>query len=475
MFPIRSTLRVLLAGALCAALAPAQSIQWAVSLDGALTEARAKGTIVLIAIQMPGERGSDAMLATHYKDPQIAALSRETVNLLVEVGPGRVPEDDRRIRERYLKVDADALVAVPHHLWVKPGAEGEPGELLSSVAYQTTVGQLEWAWVDAIRKFRPDFAWREDDRIRAPESLLYGEAEKDGLPPPPSQQEVREAIRKLRAGGRDPRQTFEAYRVVLSSAEREAIQFGRTEMRSLSAFLKRPAMRLVADVSPPEWHELAEEYLGDNDPRVREEAARALEKLAVEKSLRELRKLLPKEDDEETKGRMLRALGTCGPTDKNVFRELEKVLKKDRSPALRIQATMAVGALEDREVVGRMLALAFADDDPKVRSAAAYVVAARRDPDLAALLEKAGEGEADTEVSGWVATAQEVLKGGDLRKFRPFVEKVAGDRKPGDGARQFSLKLDDWIERMRGGRRGEGEGEGAGEGEKKGEGGKRGR
>ena len=54
-----------------------------------------------------------------------------------------------------------------------------------------------------------------------------------------------------------------------------------------------------------------------------------------------------------------------------------------------------------------------------------------------------------------MATAGEVLEGGDLLKFRSFVEKVAGDRKPGDGGRQFNRKLDEWMERMRGGQGGE--------------------
>lgn len=444
-----------LAALLLSAAASAQSIPWAVSLDGALTEARERGTIVVIAIHMPGERGSDAMRESHYRDARIASLAKETVNLLIEVGPGSVPADERKVRERYLKVDPEALVAVPHHLWVKPGAAGETGELMSSVAYQMTVGQLEWAWADAIKKARPDFAWEADDRARAPESLLYGEAEKEGTEPPPTRTEVREAIQKLRAGWADPKSMFENYRTVLSSSDKEALQYGRTEMRNLGAFLKRPAMRLVADVSPPEWHELATEYLDDNDPRVREEAARALERLAVDRSTKALRSLEPKEDDEATRGRMIRAMAACGPDDRNVVRQLEKILRKDKAEAVRVQSAMAIQVLEDRDAVAKLLGFALEDEAANVRAAAAYVIAARRDQDLGQMLADARADESDAEVSGWMATAGEVLEGGDLRKFRPFVEKVAGDRKPGDGGRQFSLKLEDWMERMRGGRGGE--------------------
>jgi hypothetical protein len=462
---IRSGLLALTSFLACSgAVVTAQSIPWAVSLDGALTEARERGTVVVIAIHMPGERGSDAMRESHYRDGRIGSLAKETVNLLIEVGPGRVPADERKVRERYLKVEPDALVAVPHHLWVKPGAAGEPGELMSSVAYQMTVGQLEWAWADAIKKVRPDFEWEADDRARAPESLLYGEAEKDGTEPPPSRDEVREAIKKLRAGWADPKSMFDNYRTVLSSSEKEALQYGRTEMRNLGAFLKRPAMRLVADVSPPEWHELATEYLDDNDPRVREEAARALERLAVDRSTRTLRSMEPKEDDEATRGRMIRAMAACGPADRNVVRQLEKILRKDKVEAVRVQAAMAIQVLEDRDAVAKLLGFALDDEAAHVRTAAAYVIAARRDADLAQILADATADESDAEVSGWMATAKEVLDGGDLRKFRTFVEKVAMDRKPGDGGRQFNRKLDEWMERMRGGRDGAG-GEKGGEGE----------
>jgi hypothetical protein len=453
---IRSGLQVLTTLFACSsAVLPAQSIPWAVSLDGALTEARERGTVVVVAIHMPGERGSDVMRESHYRDAKITALAKETVNLLIEVGPGRVPADERKVRERYLKVEPDALVAVPHHLWIKPGAAGEPGELLSSVAYQMTPGQLEWAWADAIQKVRPDFEWKPDDRARAPESLLYGEAEKEGTEPPPTRDEVREAIQKLRMGWAEPKSMFENYRTVLSSSEKEALQYGRTEMRNLSAFLKRPAMRLVADVSPPEWHELATEYLDDNDPRVREEAARALERLAVDRSTRVLRSMEPKEEDEATRGRMIRAMAACGPADKNVVRQLEKILRKDKAEAVRVQAAMAIQVLEDRDAVTKLLGVALQDEAAHVRTAATYVIAARRDADLAQMLKDAQADEGDAEVSGWMATAGEVLEGGDLRKFRTFLEKVVQDRKPGDGGRQFSLKLEDWMERMRGGRGGQ--------------------
>lgn len=453
-----SALRAILAGSLLPLALSAQSVSWAVSLEGALTEARAKGTIVMIAIQMPGERGSDELRATHYKDARICDLSAETVNLMIEVSPGRVPEDEREVRRRYLEVEPDALVAVPHHLFVDPGEAGSPGTLLSSVAYRVTVGQLEWAWADAIRKVRPEFEWKVEDRTRAPEALLYGDAETDGVPPPPSRQEVHDAVKLLRSGSREPGKIFEAYRVVLSSAEREALQYGRSEMRSLAGFLKRPAMRLVADVSPKEWCELAEDCLKDNDPRIRAEAARALERLAVDRSVRAIRKELSKEDDEEAKGRMVRAMAACGPADRNVVRELERILKRERAEAVRRQAAMAIGCLEDRDAFLELLETALADEDPTVRTAAVYVVASRRDPELAQLLEERAKTEEDTEVSGWIATANEVLKGGDLRKFNPFVRQVCGDRKPGDGARQFSIKLDDWLERVRG-RRGRGGGE----------------
>ena len=434
-----------------AAVVGAQSIPWAPSLETALADARARGTVVLIAIVMPGERGSDEMLTSQYRDPRIIELSRETANLLIEVEDGAVPADERSVRERFLKVAPDAPLAAPHHLFVLPGKDGEDDRLLSSFAYSVTAGQLEWSWLDAIRKARPDFSWKTDERARAPESLLYGEASSEAPVPPPSRRDVHDAIAQLRSGSRDPLRSFESYRIVLRSSDRAALKYGASDLRNLASFLKRPAMRIVADESPRVWHTLAEDYLDDGDPRVREEAARALEQLREPKSLRPLRGRLAKEDDDAAAGRMLRALATCAPTDATVIRQLTQVLRSKRSAALRAQAAAALGVLEDRDAVRELASRALADEDASVRSAAAFAIAARRDPALGDLLQTARAAEQNSEAAGWLAAAEAVLAGGDLRSFQPFAESVLGERRPGDGARQFARKVEEWAERARGG------------------------
>lgn len=446
---------------LCLALAPmlpAQGITWANTLNGALDAAREKGTLVVIAIVMPGERGSDAMLEKQYLDAKVVELSKHTVNVKLVVGPsGTPPEDERIVRERWLKVAPDALVAAPNHLFVKPGEPGSDGELLSSFAYEVTAGQLEWAWSDAIKKVKPDFAWTPSERARPPESLLYGAVAADGTTPAPTPQQVKLAIKELKAGGWDFQKRAANYRIVLASEDPEALRFGQQEMRNLPGGFRRMGLMTVGAVSPKAWHGFAESFLEDRDAALREEAARTLEQLAEPKALKALRKQFGAEDEETVRGRLLRAMVASAPGDKSVVKDIEKILTKDKSAPMRVQATMAAASIEDRATAQRLLKLALGDAAAHVRTAAAYGVAVRRDAELKPALEQVKGKENDLEVSQWYATALEIVDGGDLRKFEPFVTQVVGDRTRAQAAQALRDAMD-WRNRGRG--RGE-EGDGA--------------
>ena len=448
---------------LCASPLLSQAFFDARTLNGALDSAREKGTIVMIAILMPGERGSDSMIEERYADAKIVQLARNTVNLKIVVGPeGTPPEDERLVRQRYLKVEPTAAVAAPNHLFVDPGEAGSEGTLLSSFAYEVTAGQLEWAWVDAIRKVKKDFAWELSERARAPESLLYGVAGGDATKPAPNHQQVLAAIKELKAGGFDFAKRTENYRTLLASDDPEALKFGQMEMRNLPGGFRRMGLMTVGMVSPKAWHGFAEEFLGEREADMREEAARTLESLAEPKSLGEIRKQYGKEKEPKVRGRLLRAMVATGGADKNVAKEIEKVLQKDKDDTVRVQAAVAAAAIEDRDTARRLLSMGLADASGDVRTAATYGIASRREPEMKAALDKAKTTEKNIAVSQWMSEAIAVIDGGELSKFDPFRKDVLGDRTRA----QLAQDMQDRMQRGRGRNNG-GDGQGAGAGDPK--------
>ena len=170
-----SHLHLAAAALLLVTLSPTQGGPgWQRSLDAALERAVANNQVLFVALVMPGERGSEAVIE-HYRDDRIRKIARECVSFRVDLGQGRRPSDDGRVvLERYLGAAPRDPVAVPHHVIVHPDGK----TVLSSAAYQITAGQLEWLIVDGIRQVDPAFAWDLGERARPPEGLLYGEGEK---------------------------------------------------------------------------------------------------------------------------------------------------------------------------------------------------------------------------------------------------------------------------------------------------------
>lgn len=438
-------------------------ISWSdARLATALSTAAGQNSIVMVAINMPGERASDAIRDEHYKDSHLGKLSQSSINLLIEVGPeGSANLDEPIVRERYLKVANDALVAVPHHIFIDPREEG--GKVISSVPWLLTEGQLEWAWVDAIRQLQPDFEWELSDKARAPEELERDGANGAGAPDltPPTDEEVEHALAELKKGGMGRRgggwgQMIQHYNVIIRSDSKAALKFAETSMRSFvgrNRFSER-ILRVIGDFSPPAWHAVVSPFLEDREAGNREEAARALEQLGEGKATSKLTKAYRTEKEDPVRGRLLRAMAKVGPADKGVIKTLERVISKDRVEAVRVQATAAASCIEDPDAAEKLLRKALSDESGAVRAAAAYAIASRRDESLLPMLEEAASAEKDTEAKGWLDTGVEIVKSkGELEPFDSFVEGVLGDRKKRE-------PLD--ANAMRGGRGGDDGGEGNG-------------
>ncbi len=439
-------------------------IHWATSLANALAEAKEQSTVVMITINMPGERGSDAMQPV-YKDARIFELSRATINLYFPVGPeGSHSADERTIRERYLGAKPEDWVTAPTHLFVKP--EGE-GELLSSVSYQVTRGQLEWMWQDAIKKVKPDFLWELAEDARAPERLLFGDADATSQEPPTPEQ-VEATLKRLKQGNAKFsrggwRKLIEDFNTILRSDETSAIKYATNSMRTYRRF-NRTTLDTIGKVSPKKWWKVAAEYADDRRDDVRAAAARTLGKLHEKKALSTLKKRWRKEKIVAVQGDILPAMATLGPEDRTVISTLKKVLDKSKESSLRLRAAVAASYLENRSKVTELLSKALGDDSDDVRSAAAYAIASRRDKELLKTLEDAASKERAPETKKWMTLGVEVVKGGDLRGFSDFVKKHL----------ETETEEQDWRKLFGGGAgRGDGKGDGKGDGEGDDRGGKK--
>ena len=197
-----SLLAGLVVGVLGSPLVGQSGVRWTPSFDDAMAQAKTDNKVVLLAFNMAGERANDEMVADHYKDPTLARLSLQTVNVFCSIStearvagvtPNQQQSAEQKARLQVLKIGPGEDVIAPQHVFLGPD-----GVVLSAVAYRVTKGELEWAWVDAIRKVDPKFEWQLSAGARAPARLGFGAVERGQNRQPPSKAEVTEALREVR-------------------------------------------------------------------------------------------------------------------------------------------------------------------------------------------------------------------------------------------------------------------------------------
>jgi hypothetical protein len=400
----------------------AQELAWHSSLASALEFAKEKNRVMLIAVVMPGERGSDGLIA-HYRDSAVRKISSNCVCLRIDVGTARPSTDERDVLQRYLGAAPRAPIVVPHHVIVHPDGK----TILSSAAYQMTAGQLEWFIADGVRQLDSTFEWPLGERARAPEGLRYGDVKttEEEVKPPPSKEDVKAAIDGLKKGGDGWMGSIENYQVLMRSDEPSAIKYVDSQMRGGQGMVARLALTAISEISPAAWSPILVQFLTNRQSARRLEAARGLTNMAVKKTNKPIKKALKKEKDAEVKAWLLRAAVATGPKDKSTITAVEKAITSDEESVVRMHAAVAAGAIEDKDDAHRLMRKALSDEDPDVRSAAAYAIATRRDRELAASLEPAIKGETDAEAKHWMELAIDtLLKKRDLRDFENFRTKV---------------------------------------------------
>ena len=412
----------------------AQGPSWQRSLDVALQTIKDKNRPLLVAVVMPGERGSDAIIE-HYRDSGVRKVSNQCVCLRIDVGTARPSADEREVLQRYLGAAPRDPIVVPHHVMVHPDGT----TVLSSASYQMTAGQLEWFIADGIRLFDKTFEWPLGQRARAPESLRYGDVKKTetDVPPPPTKKQVKEAIAALKKGGTGWQGSIEHYTTLLRSEESSAIKYVQAQLTGTrGGFMAGIALGTIAEVSPTAWSVVLVDFLDNRTEDRRQDAARGLTKMAEKKTFKPIKKRLKAEKETKVLAWLLRAAAATAPTDKATITAIDKAIAKNKDENVRMHAAVAAGALEDKAASFRLMRKALADDHPDVRSAAAYAMATRRDPEMAAALEPAVQGERDAEARHWLELALDtLLKKRDLREFENFRAKVLKETRGRSGGR----------------------------------------
>ena len=463
-------------------------IEWRASREAALEEAKASNRVVFLAVNMDGERANDELADKTYAQKSIVGFSLLTVNLVAsafEHSSGKCSRFggitcadhmacDIWARESILQKDEEGYVIAPQHVWLAP-----TGEVLLSVPYAVTEGELEWCFGTAISMNDPNADVKLSSKARAPRRLVKGGVAKpDTVGPAGSgaltRDEVLALIEEVKRG-LNPEQRARAVQRIMTADEPEAIEFVRTELRSgggnargggggggrggrggggggggRNSEDRRPAhLRTMGTVSPSSYWEIAAEYLDDSILEVRAEAVVALEMLAAPDSVRVLQSALKKEKDDTVRKNILRALGTAGATDKKVHAALEKAVLKEKDEIIRRNATLALGSLAQSASVDALLTEILADEERthRERAAAVCAMALTRRAEWLELLrpalraaQAAEAGEIpEGEPEGFVPTddllaalqaAVQLLEGGDLSVLKDAVTAAGRDTIP---------------------------------------------
>lgn len=435
----------LVAFAASSSLLAQASIHWTPSFDDALAAAKAENKVLMLAFNMPGERANDELVADHYKDVTLARLSLHTVNVFCSVAaearvPGVTPAQqqaaEQKARLQVLQIGPGEDVIAPQHVFLD-----QNGTVLSSVAYRVTKGELEWAWVDAIRKVDPKFEWQPSPGARAPGRLGFGAVERGQNRTPPTKAQVADALKELKKSRGGMLRNLGAVELLMRSDEPDAIAFIDATLKGIPGGFVANALETIGQISPKAYHAVVTPYLGDRNEDVRYAAAAAIEHLAEPKALAATMKQWKVEKVDRVRGRLLRALASSAPTDKETIAQIDKVLAKEPSADVRAHAVLALAMVEDKAKVHEGLALALRDKSAKVRATVAFALASRREADFGDKLDLAATNEDDPETKAWIEAAAKVVRGGDASAFKNFLERVLGEtppkaglqRQPGDG------------------------------------------
>lgn len=431
-------------------LSTADQIEWERGLRQALERADSENIPVFIAVNMDGEKVSEELVENHYRHKSIVKLSKNTANLFASKyyhkgAGGKCPlapilscalhqQVEKDLRKQIPDLVSEDEMIAPNHIFLNPR-----GEVILSVPYMITPGQLEWCMYEAIRKVNPDFSWSLSSGARAPRRLIYGAVAAPGNIPessmkaePLSREELEEVKALINKSGRGMRnEAIQKYFPSLIVTEsKEAMDCVKTWLSHRWSINRGRTAKLLHEIgrtSPPSYWSVAAPYVSHEKRDIRNEAVVALEQLAAPKSLKTLTRQLAAEKDESVRGNLYRAVASVGRGSRSAEAKVLKAAEKEKKDFLRIHAVIGLVYVENREKVLDVLLKALNCDRAPLRAAAAYTIAFRREAELKEALRIALEGEQDPKCLLYLKAAVEALEGGSLEGVQGVLTDYALD------------------------------------------------
>lgn len=378
-------------------------VKWEGDYEAALARAHSETKVVFLAVNMDAEKGNDRMVKNVYTDRVIRGLSANTVNLVASAArhksSGACPHlgtitcaehraVEVQVNGKILKPDAAGHVVAPQHVWLN----GE-GQVLLSVPYEVTAGELEWCFHEASRRLNPDYSAKESKASQRPRRWIPDgvyDAEKDEGERPPDLDEAMELIKEIRKGMLKGGDLVRAYKRLaqadVSEARDQISQYmksgsgGRRGGGKGAANKIKTMVRVLGLASPQSYWEVLDSMVGSGEAMVRNEVAVAIEQLAAPESLKALTKAYKKEKQEVGRKNLLRAIAACGAQDKSARGLLSKAAKQSRDDVLRHNALIGLGWQVSQSDVRAVIEKVMDKGSPEDRFAAVVGMGISRDP-----------------------------------------------------------------------------------------------
>lgn len=440
-----SLTRASIAIALLVARAAPEGITWQKDVDATFAAAKEKKQVVLLAVNMDGERACERLATKVYRDKEIVALSSTTLNLVASANVhasgekpcprfGSTPcaahgKVDIWARTKLLKPDAGGYVVAPQHVFLDP-----EGKVILSVPYEIGADELAWCFATAQRTLDPS-AKMPPAGTHAPRRLILGGVYKPATEQsatPATRDEALALIKEIKKGpGRDRR--LELLNRITSSDEPECIDYLRTELRASGQIggggggdQRAEILRSIGALAPPSYWELVTEFSVGGENSIRQLAAVALEQLAAPASLKKVQTAYAKEDHREIKKDWIRALAAVGANDAGTRKEVLELARKEKDELLRLNAIVALGSLAPHADVAAALSEILEKGSSAEKRAAACAMALTRDPQWLQVLD-AQSSATDEPVKVACAAAAKSLRNGGLLAIRAVLLDVTKD------------------------------------------------
>lgn len=440
---------------------PDAGVEWMESYDSAFAAAQARDTIVFLAVNMDGETANEEAAKKLYSHKLILPLTTETVNLVASsfehATSGNCPrfgsnpcsdhqKVDIKARAQILKPGPSGSVIAPHHVFLDKN-----GVVLLSVAYKVSAKELAWCFRAAQKKAYPDGDFPAVKGARAPSRLVMDGVINmgDNGIRPLNEEEMEATIKRIRNSKRFDQRVDDLYSLIATDHP-DAVEMVARDLKNANAAAayggrggggggeeavqrfqngRAKLIHRIGVFSPPSYWEAIVTQLGDSSAAIRQEAAVALEQLANEDAVKELKSALKNEENADVRRCLVRALGTCGVDSSSARKQLSLFAKSKKDEDLRRNALFALGGQVGQKSVTKLLTSTLKTGTPQQQQAVLLGIGFSRNASLLFLVEslQASDSVLNSATQETLSAVVAVMEGENLLLLKDKVKALLGD------------------------------------------------